>query len=95
LKHGNEALWNAPYGGTFEQIKNTEPAKVLSFIREKGSSRVLVIANLSNEKVTVNLKGSKADNDYTDVFSNAKVTLYSSNLNLTLQPWGYWILEKK
>jgi hypothetical protein len=56
---------------------------------------VLVIANLSNEKVTVNLKGSKADNDYTDVFSNAKVTLYSSNLNLTLQPWGYWILEKK
>jgi len=95
LKHGNEALWNAPYGGTFEQIKNTEPSKVLSFIREKGDSRVVVIANLSNEKVTVNLKGSKADGDYKDVFTNTKFTLFSSNLNLTLQPWGYWVMEKR
>ena len=95
LKHSNEALWNAPYGGTFEQLKNTEPAKVLSFIREKGKSRVVVFVNLSTEKVTFNLKGSKADGDYKDVFTNADFTLYSSNLNLTLQPWGYWILEKK
>jgi len=95
LKHSNEALWNAPYGGTFEQIKNTEPAKVLSFIREKGSSRVVVIANLSSEKVTFSLKGSKADDDYKDIFANADFTLNSSNLNLTLQPWGYWVLEKK
>lgn len=95
LKHGNEALWNPPYGGTFEQIKNTEPNKVLSFIREKGDSRVVVIANLSGEKVTVNLKGSKVDAEYTDVFTKAAFTLNSSNLNLTLQPWGYMVLEKK
>jgi len=95
LKHGNEALWNAPYGGTFEQIKNTEPAKVLSFIREKGNSRVVVIANLSNEKVTVNLKGSKADGEYEDVFKSTDFTLNSANLNLTLEPWGYWVMEKK
>ena len=94
LKHSNEALWNAPYGGIFEQIKNTEPAKVLSFIREKGKSRVIVILNLSAEKVTVNLKGSKADGDYKDVFTQADFTLFSSNLNLTLQPWGYWVMEK-
>jgi len=94
LKHSNEALWNAPYGGTFEQIKNTEPSKVLSFIREKGKSRVVVILNLSAEKVTVNLKGSKADGDYKDVFTKTDFTLYSSNLNLTLQPWGYWVMQK-
>jgi len=95
LKHSNEALWNAPYGGTFEQLKNSEPTKVLSFMREKGNSRVVVIANLSADKVTVNLKSSKADDEYTDVFSGTNVTLNSSNLNLTLQPWGYWVLEKK
>ena len=94
LKHGNEALWNAPYGGTFEQIKNSEPLKVLSFIREKGNKRVVVIANLSNEKVTVNLKGSKADGDYKDVFTNADFTINSTNLNLTLNPWGYWVMER-
>jgi glycosidase len=95
LKHSNEALWNAPFGGTFEMIKNNQPKKALSFIREKGKSRVVVIANLSNEKVTVNLKGSKADGEYTDVFSGAKFTLNSSNLNLTLEPWGYWVMEAK
>jgi glycosidase len=95
LKHRNPALWNAPYGGNFEQIKNSEPAKVLSFMRSKDKSRVVVIVNLSNEKVTVNLKGSQADGDYTDVISNAAFTLNSSNLNLTLAPWGYWIAEMK
>jgi len=95
LKHTNQALWNAPYGGTFELIKNNEPGKILSFIREKGNSKVVVIANLSADKVTVNLKESKADDDYTDVFSKTAFTLNSSNLNLTLQPWGYWVIEKK
>ncbi len=95
LKHGSEALWNPPYGGIFEQVKNTEPTKVLSFIREKGDSRVVVIVNLSNEKVTVNLKGDKADGEYKDVFSNADFTINSTNLNLTLEPWGYWVMEKK
>jgi glycosidase len=95
LKHTNEALWNAPYGGIFEMVKNNQPKKVLSFIREKGSSKVVVIANLSNETVTVNLKGDKADGDYTDVFSGAKFTLFSTNPNLTLHPWGYLVAEKK
>ncbi len=95
LKHTNEALWNAPYGGTFEMLRNNQPAKVLSFMRDKGKSRVVVIANLSNEKVTVNLKGDKADGEYTDVFSGANFTLNSSNLNLTLEPWGYWVMETK
>ena len=95
LKHENEALWNAPYGGTFVPLANTEQRKVLSFMREKDDKRVVVILNLSPAKITVNLKGSKADGDYTDVFSKAEFTLNSSNLNLTLQPWGYWVMETK
>lgn len=95
MKHENEALWNAPYGGTFVPLENTEPGKVLSFMREKGDKRVVVILNLSPAKVTVNLKDSKADGDYTDVFTKAEFTLNSSNLNLTLQPWGYWVMESK
>jgi 1,4-alpha-glucan branching enzyme len=95
MKHDNEALWNAPYGGTFVPLENTEPGKVLSFLREKGDKRVVVILNLSPAKVTVSLKDSKADGDYTDVFTKAEFTLNSSNLNLTLQPWGYWVMESK
>ena len=95
LKHENEALWNPPFGGSFKPVENNDPDKVLSFIREKGKFKVLVIANLSTENVTVNLKGTDADGEYTDVFSGSKFTLSSSNLNLTLQPWGYWIVEAR
>lgn len=94
LKHGNEALFNPPYGGSFIPLGNTAPKQVLSFMREKGKSRVVVIMNLSPEKATVNLKGSNADGDYMDVFTNAEFTLNSSNLNLTLQPLGYWVIAK-
>ncbi len=93
LKHENEALWNPPYGGTFTPLENTMPASVLSFMREKGKHRVVVIVNLSPEKVTLNLKSSKADGEYTDVFSKKEFTLNSSNLDLTLPAWGYWVME--
>jgi glycosidase len=95
LKHENEALWNAPYGGNFIPLENTQPRKVMSFMREKDNKRVVVILNLSPEKVTVNLKGSKADGEYQDVFRKVDFTLYSSNLNLTLPAWGYWVMETK
>lgn len=95
LRHENEALWNAPDGGTFVPLSNTEPGKVLSFMREKRNKRVVVMLNLSPSKVTMNLKDSSADGDYTDVFTKAEFTLNSSNLNLTLQPWGYWVMETK
>ena len=95
LKHGNEALFNPPYGGSFIPLDNTSPKQVLSFMRVKGSSRVVVILNLSVEKVTVSLESSKADGDYKDVFANTDFTLNSSNLHITLQPWGYWVVENK
>lgn len=95
LKHENEALWNPPYGGTFVPLDNTQPRKVLSFMREKDGKRVVVIMNLSPEKVLVNLKGSKADGEYQDVFRKVDFTLNSSNLNLTLPAWGYWVMETK
>ena len=95
LKHENEALWNAPYGGTFVPLDNTQPHKILSFMREKNSKKVVVILNLSPGTVTLNLKGSKADGDYQDVFRKVDFTLNSSNLNLTLPAWGYWVMETK
>ena len=95
LKHGNEALWNAPYGGTFIPLDNTEPDKVFTFMRKKGNNRVVVALNLSSLGVKVRFKKSKADGDYTDVFTKSKLTLNSSNLDFTLPPWGYWVLESK
>lgn len=95
LKHNNEALWMKPFGGTFEQIKNSQPKQVLSFLRKKDGSKVLVIANLSNAPVTVKLLTDKADDDYTDVFKKQQLTISNLNQEISLPAWGYWLLEKR
>lgn len=95
LKHRNEALWNAPYGGTFGELKNSQPSKVLSFMREKGDHRVVYIANLSNQKVTVKLNGKNADGEYLNIFTDKDFSIKSSDLDLPLEPWSFMVLEKK
>ena len=94
LKHSNEALWNPPYGGTFEKIKNNESAKVLSFIRVKGNAKVLVIANLSAMPVTFFLKGDIVTGTYKDIFTGKEITLAKKD-NMSLDAWGYKVLEIK
>jgi len=94
LKHSNEALLNPPYGGTFEKIKNSESSKVLSFLREKGSVKVLVILNLTAAPVTFSLKGDAVTDSYKDVFTNEDVTIQKGE-TIGLDAWGYKVLEAK
>jgi glycosidase len=94
FKHSNEAIWNPPYGGTFEQVKNTEPAKVLSFMREKGDAKVLVIVNLSATPVSVAVKGDVVNGTYKDVFTGAETKIVKKE-PMNLEAWGYKVLEVK
>ncbi len=94
LKHSNEALWNPPYGGTFEKIKNTEPAKVLSFMRVKGDAKVLVILNLSATPVSVAVKGDIVNGDYKDVFAGSETKVIKKE-PMNIEAWGYKVMEVK
>jgi glycosidase len=94
LKHNNEALWNAPYGGTFAMVKNTEPAKVISFVRVKGDTKVLVVLNLSAAPVSVAVKGDIVNGTYTDVFTGSETKIQKKEL-YPLDAWGYKVLEAK
>lgn len=94
LKHSNEALWNAPYGGTFEQVKNTEPSKVLSFLRVKGDTKVLVIINLSASPVSVAVKGDIVNGSYKDAFTGAETKIVKKE-PMNIEAWGYKVLEVK
>ena len=94
LKHSNEALWNAPYGGTFEQVKNTESTKVLSFLRVKGDTKVLVIANLSASPVSVAVKGDIINGTYKDAFTGAEIKVVKKE-PMNIEAWGYKVLEAK
>ncbi len=55
LKKDNKALWNGNSGGKMNFISSNETEKVLSFYREKEDNKVVVVFNLSNDKVSVNL----------------------------------------
>jgi 1,4-alpha-glucan branching enzyme len=94
LKHSNEALFNPPYGGTFERVKNTEPTKVLSFMRAKGDAKVLVILNLSAAPVSVAVKGDIVNGDYKDVFTGVKTKIEKKE-PMNIEAWGYKVLEVK
>jgi 1,4-alpha-glucan branching enzyme len=94
LKHDNEALWNAPYGGMFAQVKNTVPAKVVSFIREKGDYKILVVLNLSAAPVSVAVKGDIVNGTYTDVFTGNETKILKKE-PFDLEAWGYKVLEIK
>ncbi len=94
LKHGNEAIWNPPYGGTFAYVKNTIPLKVLSFMRQKGDAKVLVVLNLTNEPVSVAVKGDIVNGTYTDVFTGSKTKIQKKE-PFDLEAWGYKVLEVK
>jgi len=94
LKHDNEALWNAPYGGTFAMVKNTVPAKVVSFIREKSDYKILVVLNLSAAPVSVAVKGDIVNGTYTDVFTGNETKILKKE-PFDLEAWGYKVLEIK
>jgi len=94
LKHSNEALWNPPYGGTFVTVKNTEPAKVVSFLRVKGDTKVLVVLNLSAAPISVAVKGDIVNGEYKDVFTES-VTKITKKEPFPLDAWGYKVLEMK
>jgi len=93
LKHKNKALWNGDYGGHMIRIFSDKMDKVISFSRTKENDQIIVFMNYSPEAVTVTLDTKYQKGNYTNYFTNEKVTLNGKDV-LTLQPWGYDILVK-
>jgi len=94
LKHGNVALLNPPFGGTFQNIKNSEPKKVFSFLRTKDNAKVLVIANLTASQVSVSLNDDMALGTYKDAFTGQESMVKKAE-PIQLDAFGYKVLEVK
>ena len=93
LKHKNQALWNGSHGGEMVRIFSDQMNQVISFSRTKGKDQVIPIMNFSDKPVTVKLDTKYQKGNYTDYFSNAKVTLKGDDV-FTLKAWEYKILVK-
>lgn len=92
LKLKNKALWNGQYGGRMVHVPNSEPDKVLSFVREKDGDKVFAVFNFSGESKTVSFKETLFHGQYDDAFSDAKLN-FNENSKMNLPAWGFKILH--
>lgn len=88
LKKQNRALWNGHWGGPVEQLKNSQPSHVLSFVRNSGGNTVIVIANLSPDIQSVSFYGPDYKGEFTD-FTTAKPMQFDASETMKLKPWEY------
>ena len=89
IKKKNPALWAGAAGGKLVTMPNGN-AKVISFARVKGASKVFVAINLGAAKQTISLKfGSKPQKLYN--FATGKTEVVGANKSITLGNWGFAI----
>ncbi len=93
LKHENQSLWNGNFGGEMVRIYNDKPDQIISFSRTKNKNQVISIINYSDKPVSFILDSKYQKGDYTDLFSDKKVTLKGDD-QFELKPWKYVVLYR-
>lgn len=91
LKTVTPALHNAPWGARQVPIETTNPENILSFVREKDGSKIVVTANLSDAPQTFEYLDDAAMGQY-NVFPMGKGTateVLVTEGETTLPPWGW------
>ena len=84
LKTKNPALWNGSAGGEFIQYDGSNP-KVLTYTRQKGSSKVVVAINLSSSKAKTTIDtGSAFKGSYFDYNSGSKVKVSKNTMTISV-----------
>ncbi|MBT64930.1 MAG: alpha-amylase [Puniceicoccaceae bacterium] len=91
-KKRNQALWNGAHGGAFVNFQTGVDAQVWAFYRQKNGDKIIAILNLSPESARVTIDDPALAGRYRDVLTDQSHHL-SARENITLSPWGYWLLE--
>ncbi len=86
LKHTRQALWNGKEGGTLEILSNNKENQVFSFLRIKGTDRVMVIQNLSSHPANVTVQFPQKKESFTEYFSGQTLEIGDS-ASFQLSPW--------
>lgn len=94
LRRENPALWSGELGGDMVQIHNSAGDKVFTMSRAVDKSKVLVVINLSSERVVVTLHEGDYEGDYKQ-FPDDKEVHISQGETFYLNDWEYRIYIKK
>lgn len=93
-KKGNQALWNGAYGGDFVNFKTTAEEQIWAFYREKNGDKIVAILNLSPKSVSFSINDPALAGQYTDILTDQS-HLLDAKESLTINSWGYWLLESR
>jgi 1,4-alpha-glucan branching enzyme len=92
FRDAHPALDNAPWGARMVQVKNSDSAKVFSFVRAKDGDAVFVAQNYSAERKIVTLEEVPHPGRWTEK-GGAEIDLAKGN-NLTLAPWSTRVFSR-
>ena len=93
LKHSQAALQAGERGGRTIEIENNAKDCLMTFVREKGDSRVMAIMNLSPYTIHAKYNNGIYAGDYTNAITGERVTL-PVEFEQDIEPWGYTLLYK-
>jgi len=93
LKKTNKALWNGISGGELVRLKSNDNKNIFAFVREKEKNKVFAVLNLSNQKVTVDIKSDFITGKFRDLFSNFEKEI-NSFYKTEMEPWTYKVFYK-
>ncbi len=94
LKKNNTALRAADSAVQTHILSTDAPHNVLAYLRKNGSNEVLVLLNLSKEKIRFEVKDTFVTGNYNNVFGGT-ANDFTNEKYFEMQPWEYLVYEKK
>ncbi len=93
LKHREVALAAGERGGEVIEIENNAKDCMMTFVRERGGSRVVAIVNLSPYTIHADFRTGIYAGKYVDALTGERVML-DDHVERDIAPWQYQILVK-
>lgn len=94
LKTNNPALRAGDSAVVTHMLNTDAPNTILAYLRKNGNSEVLVLLNMSKEKLRFEIKDAAVTGHFANVFSKVDND-FTTEKYFEMQPWEYLVYEKK
>lgn len=94
LHKNNPALRTGDAAATTTVLHTNADNNVLAYLRKNGDKEVLVLLNLSKERVDCTINDSNLSGTFSDVFHHLDFN-FNTNQHFGMAPWQYLVYEKK
>jgi hypothetical protein len=93
LRKTNPALRAGDAESITISLQTNAANNVLAYLRKNGNHEVLVLLNMSNQRVNCVVNDVHLKGNFIDIFSKSKHD-FSENKSFDLNPWDYLVFEK-